>query len=93
MCDVGNQAVRKLWQFPDDPQVHDLAGHDKVYTLVCDSGGKDALRRLSCQNPKGFYVNTSGVLTVTTEDFAYIITSAGVLPEVRTAQSEVEGGT
>lgn len=93
LCDVGNQAVRKLWQFPNDPQVHDLAGHDKVYTLVCDSGSKDALRRLSCKNPKGFYVNPEGVLTITTEDFAYIITSAGVLPEVRTGQSEVEGGT
>ena len=93
LCDVGNQAVRKLWQFPNDPQAHDLAGHDKVYTLVCDSGSKDALRHLCCQNPKEFYVNPEGVLTITTEDFAYIITSAGVLPEVRTGQSEVEGGT
>lgn len=93
LCDVGNQAVRKLWQFPNDPQVHDLAGHDKVYTLVCNSGSKDVLRHQPCQNPKGLYINPEGVLTIATEDFAYIITSSGVLPEVRTGQSEVEEGT
>jgi len=93
LCDAGNQAVRKIWQFADSPQAHDLAGYDRMCTLICDSDSKSPLLQLPCEGPKALYVNPCGILTITTDRYAYIIASHGALPEQRTVQSQVPGDT
>ncbi len=37
VCDAGNRAVRKIWQFPDSPQAQDLAKLNRIYTMLSES--------------------------------------------------------
>lgn len=96
ICDPGNQAVRKIWQFPNSPQAQDLANFDQINTLICDVVKRmpqEPLLQLFCDNPQGLYVNPCGLLTITTEGYAYIIASYSALPEQKTVQSNVPQDT
>lgn len=96
LCDVGNQAVRKIWQLPDHPQAQDLANFDQINTLLrntAEQGTTQPLLRSPCINPKALYVNPCGLLTVTTEHFAYVIASYSAVPEQNTTDSGVSGSS
>lgn len=97
VCDPGNDAVRKIWQFPNSPQALDLANFDQINTLVGElperSRHLDATLCIPCVNPRALYVNPCGLLTITTEKCAYIIASYSVIPEQKTITSDVSGSS
>ncbi len=96
LCDAGNQAVRKIWQFPDNPQAQDLANFDRISTLIRENAGRldmTSMLKLPCSNPKAIYSNPYGLLTVTTEHYAYVIASYSVIPEQNIVKSGVSEST
>lgn len=96
VCDAGNGAVRKIWQFPNHPQALDLAGFDQINTLVGmlpRTGRYRPTLCRSCENPKALYVNPLGLLTVTMEHSAYVIAAYHVGPEQKTVSSQVQEGS
>lgn len=91
LCDSGNQAVRKIWQFPKTSHADDLSNLNRIYTLlqkVETASYENELLRLPCNNPKALYVNPCGLLTVTMADCAYILRSAVSTIEERAAESD-----
>ena len=96
VCDVNNQAVRKIWQFPNTPQALDLNSFDRIYTLIGEFHYTDRYQpRLyrRCENPKALYVNPYGLLTITAGNCAYIIAAYNVIPEQKTIQSNISADT
>ena len=80
LCDSGNQAVRKIWQFPKTSHADDLSDLNRIYTLLRQDENeqpkrKKELLQLPCNDPKALYVNPCGILTVTTADCAHILCS------------------
>lgn len=93
LCDPGNDAVRKIWQFPNSPQALDLANFDQINTLAGELSQRSKYADVAlcspCVNPSALYVNPCGLLTITTEKCAYIIASYSVIPEQKTITSDV----
>ena len=90
VCDAGNHAVRKIWQFPNSPQAEYLANLNRIYTLLSESeieGHEGELLNLHCGEPKGLFIGPSGRLTVTTDSFVYILASQFTIQEERTYSS------
>lgn len=86
VCDAGNHAVRKIWQFPASPQARDLANLNRIYTLLSESeigGHEGELLNLNCGEPKALFIGPSGRLTVTTDSFVYILASQFTIKEER----------
>jgi len=76
VCDAGNHAVRKIWQFPASPQARDRARLNRIYTMLSESeiaGCKGELLGLHCGEPKKLFIGPSGRLTVTTNSSVYIL--------------------
>lgn len=90
VCDAGNRAVRKIWQFPASPQAEDLANLNRIYTLLSESeieGHGGELLNLHCGAPKRLFIGPSGRLTVTTDSFVYIFASHFTIQEERIRDS------
>lgn len=86
VCDTGNRAVRKIWQFPASPQAEDMANLNRIYTLLSESeikGHGGELLNLHCGEPKRLFIGPSGRLTVTTDSFVYIFASHFAIQEER----------
>lgn len=92
-CDSGNNAVRKIWQFPACPQARDLSRINRIYTLLGDKGHDDARELLStqCNSPTALFLGLQGRLTVKTKEYIYIITAGVVLTEEKNAKSSISG--
>lgn len=91
LCDSENQAVRKIWQFPKTSHADDLSDLNHIYTLMQkDETAKreNKLLHLPCNRPNALYVNPCGVLTITTEDCAYILRSAVAVVDERAVESD-----
>lgn len=90
VCDAGNDAVRKIWQFPSSQQAQDLAKLNRIYTLLSKSeieGCTGDLLGSLCGKPKGLFIGPSGRLTVTTDSSVYILAAHIVIYEDRTYNS------
>ena len=85
VCDGGNRAVRKIWQFPDHNMAQDLANLNRFYTLLgydAERGGPGAeLLNIRCGRPKALFVGENGQLAVTTDKTVYVLISGNVQAE------------
>ena len=90
VCDAGNHAVRKIWQFPDSSQAQDMAKLNRIYTMLGESkimGCSGELLGLHCGQPKRLFIGPSGRLTVTTSSSVYIFAPEFVVVEEKIAES------
>lgn len=88
VCDAGNHAVRKIWQFPASPQARDRAKLNRIYTMLSESkiaGCTGGLLGLHCGEPRRLFIGPSGRLTVTTSSSVYIVASHVTVYEERTS--------
>ena len=94
LCDSGNHAVRKIWQFPKNSYADDLSNLNRIYTLLRQDENERAKRKkellqLPCNGPKAFYVNPCGILTVTTADCAHILCSTVAVVDEKAMECDI----
>lgn len=89
VCDTGNCAIRKIWQFPTGTQMMDLSGLNRMYTLLgyFEDQPEAKLLQECFSEPKALFLGPQGRLTITTATCTYILAAKAVVLEEKSEQA------